>query len=185
MLGPAAADLFWLDAVAKWQTRSASISSSGVCTFISVRLYNERAVAALSYLAQFSAIPIDICSEWRVLCRLLALPFTALSYAGLVNLWRWGAYRVLSIHALGPAIAWRASVRSISWADSWNVLSSSALENSSDLPLRSSLAGSPWEPWWSTQVPAAFLARSFAGVAVHAPIRLAFEGASLFFTLYC
>ena len=159
-MGPAAATQQWKTQLAKLAGRAATIVSLALPASASLPLYSSRAAPVTSYVAQFcEPPPVLERFERRLLCRILRIPFTALSFTHLTSLADMGGPCVRTATVATKAALIRAASCELSdWVGWYRVLAALALEHN---PVRMVLDHRFSPVFWDSQPIACSLARAY------------------------
>ena len=162
--GPAALELFWSEAIAKWSERAAQIAASGASGAVISSLYRQRAASTLQYLAQLAPLPHFELRERDMISSMIRFPAVSLSLAGFFNLGDWGGIQFVSLRCSAAAALIRAARFTIrSWPEAWAMIQREFADENSNAPLASSVLGSFVAPPWTIAPIARTLARAYHG----------------------
>ncbi|CAK0841311.1 unnamed protein product, partial [Prorocentrum cordatum] len=136
----------WKEAAAKWWSRAAELSRTGMATSLAARAYNVNVLPCLSYLSQFFfPIPEIWRAEFTMLHRL-----SSMRNADILAVGAWcGSPAPVGVFPYSVASLLRAAAHAVrGWVLVLCALRETAVEH---LPLVRVLRGAWSPPWWATK----------------------------------
>ena len=157
IIGPSARCSQWTKTLMKWESRALLASSTPGPPSVATHMYNTYALSTLGYLGQFLAPPLSeqnfakLCFlERQLQTRVLKMPFTAFSLAGLLNLHQWGGFSCRSALCTLAASMLRASCCTLSWAAAAAELRHISEQERDNLVFASEWQGELWPSCWDS-----------------------------------
>ena len=171
-LGPVSAQLRWRSAIEKWFTRGVTIAAAGAPPLTSAKLYEQRSLSCLNFLAQFFWLPDVKIQEKRLLSKIMKVPFTLVTVQNAVNMGSWGGISWRSVWATCLATMVRAALSTFTtWDHCCQLLLAASSLDSSWMPFAQVRLHSYQPAGWDTCSIAATLAEASKGFPRCAALR--------------